>query len=662
VCIDKSYSFNSYTGRNSLASITSGRSWGNHASCNDCLELTSSSSKQLVVMERNLRCNKNGIDILPEIPEESEESSDSEFSDTHEDASAVYNDLKFTDKTFHCGARSMDSCLYTDKMDVKLINNCIYNKRWSIGTVEEMMPVCVENGLAKYKSISDNDDKNNNSSSSSCNNKNNNNIIINSDNEIEENKSFDKTLESSGLELGRQLIRGKPNTFPVNSALWTTKSLSDVDSKFDKTDLSESGSLQSKSIDTPKVLCAQSTDCVTRKVRRLDNIVPIFGKINLINQSDALREGILLTYVSSVSMHFSDKLSKSENELTTYDNNIKLPHENKCIQKRWSAGSFEQMLSSNGTSSSVDDQRGQSSDKYRKWHSTELRDSNQPTDHIGISDNLQSNVQFTIEVPEDQINTNTNVTKKVEKHHNVNEPGLSSLDSGESEHPPWTAKLMSSETIAVDSASDSFQGSDSLRGWSRHPSSFSHVLQRLILSCSCHIHHCHNLQQQYLRNHFISLFWDISECVRVPYFFPSLLLRLTLRLCPMGFTALSPLLAKRIIGGCTNEEAVFSVSISGFVWLCFLLTTPWCSKIPPSKHRYLFIAGSILAACGLHRKYQFHYVAKYFTPVSNFMDSSQVNECGTVIFCPSFRIFHFPNYRSECYETWYCGSTLKFAR
>jgi hypothetical protein len=54
---------------------------------------------------------------------------------------------------------------------------------------------------------------------------------------------------------------------------------------------------------------------------------------------------------------------------------------------------------------------------------------------------------------------------------------------------------------------------------------------------------------------------------------------------------------------------VFSVSISGFVWLCFLLVTPWCSKIPPSRHRYLFVAGNILSAFGLHRKYQFHYVA-----------------------------------------------------
>jgi hypothetical protein len=553
-----------------------------------------------VVLERNSRCNKIRIDILPKIPEESEESSDSEFSDTHKDASVVYNDLILTDSTLHYGARSMDSCLNTEQMDVKLSDNFLDIKRWSIGTVEEMMPVCVENGLAKYKCISDNDDNNNFSSSSS-----NKNIIIKSDNEIEENKSFNKTSESSGLQLDRQVVRGTLNIFPVNSALLTANRLRDYDSKFGKTDVSEFDSLQSKSIDIPNILCAQNTDCATRKVRILDNIVPVFGKINLINQSNALKEVLLLSNVSSVCMPSSDKLSKSENELTAYIPNMKLSHGNDCVLKRWSAGSFEQMLSTNGATSSEDDQQSRSSDKNQNWHSTELRDSNQSTDHTGIAENLKSNDPFTFQVLKDQRNTNTNNNKTVETCNEINETGLLSLDSGESECHLWTAELMSSETTAVDSASDSCQGSNSLRWWSRHHSSLYHILQRLILNCSCHVYHCHNLQR-YLRNHFISLFWNILECIRVPYFFPSLLLRLTLRLCPMGFAALSPLLAKRIIDGCTNEEAVFSVSISGFLWLCFLLATPWFSKISPSKHRYLFVAGNILCAFGLHRKYQFH--------------------------------------------------------
>jgi hypothetical protein len=556
-----------------------------------------------VVLESNSRWNKNGIDILPKIPEESEESSDSEFNGTQEDTSALYNDLRLTDNTLHYGARSMDSCLNTDKMNVKLIDNCIGNKRWSIGTIEEMVPFCLENGLAKYKSLSDDDDDDNNNSSSSKDNI----IITNSDNEIEENKLFNTTLESSGLELDRQVIRGRLNTLPVNSVLWTTKSLNGDDDKFDNTEVSEFDSLQSKSTDIPNILCAQNTDCVTRKVRSLENIVPVFGEVNLINQSDTLMDIILPSNVSSVCMPSSDKISKSENELTTYVHNIKQSHENKCVLKRWSAGSSEQMLSANGTSSSVDEQEGQSPNRDQKWHSTELRDRNRSRDNTAIFESLQSNDSFTFQDPKDQRNINTNITKTVKQCNEVSQTGLSSPDSGESEHPLWTAKLISCETTAVDSASDSCQGSDSLRGWNRHHSSLSHALRRLILSCSCHIHHCHN-SQRYLQNHFTSLYWNIPECIRIPYFFPSLLLRLTQRICPMGFAALSPLLAKRIIDGCTTEEAVFSVSISGFVWLCFLLVTPWCSKIPPSKHRYLFVAGNILSAYGLHRKYQFHYV------------------------------------------------------
>jgi hypothetical protein len=74
----------------------------------------------------------------------------------------------------------------------------------------------------------------------------------------------------------------------------------------------------------------------------------------------------------------------------------------------------------------------------------------------------------------------------------------------------------------------------------------------------------------------------------------------------MGFAALSPSLAKKIIDGCTNEEAAFSVSVSGFAWLCTLLLIALYSKIPAEKQKYLFVAGNIVAASGLYCKYK-HY-------------------------------------------------------
>lgn len=68
----------------------------------------------------------------------------------------------------------------------------------------------------------------------------------------------------------------------------------------------------------------------------------------------------------------------------------------------------------------------------------------------------------------------------------------------------------------------------------------------------------------------------------------------------MGFAVLSPLLAKKEPTNCTNEEAVFSVSIAGLAWTCLILAMPYCSKISPGKHKYLFATGNIVAAYGLH--------------------------------------------------------------
>jgi hypothetical protein len=569
--------------------VTSGHSGRNCASCNDCPDYPNCSSKQIAVLEGNLRCNKNRINVLPKIPEESEESSDLEFGDTNEDESAVHNDMKLTDNTLHCGAKSMDSYLHSAKINDKLTENCIDSKRWSIGTLEDIMPLCVENGLAKYKSISD-DDSNSNKNII---------MVIRSDNEIKERTSFNKTSESSVLQHDKQVITSTLNTLPVNSSIWITKSLSDIDSKFDKTDISEFDSLQSRSNDISNIFCVRNTDGATRQVRSLDNMLPAFGNVNVINQTDTLKEDVLISNTSSVCMNSSDKITKCENE---HVHNMKLSHESKRLQEQWNTGSFRQLLSTNSSSPSVDDKQGQSSNTYQEWQSTELRHGCHSTVHTGMTENILSDGPFTFEDPTGQRNTNSNITKSVEKCHEVTEAGLSSLDSGESVHLIWTARLMSSETRTAESASDSFHGSNSLKRWSQHHSSLSHVLRSLILSCSCHTQQCHNLRR-HLQNYFISLFWKIPECIRVPYFYPSLLLQLTLRLCPVGFTALSPLLAKRNIDGCTNKEAVFSVSISGFVWMCSLLVTPWCSKILHSKHRYLFVAGNILSACGLHRKY-----------------------------------------------------------
>jgi hypothetical protein len=532
-------------------------------------------------LENSSRCNKNGVDILPEIPEESEENYDSDCSDIHEDACAVNSDVKARDKALHSGARSMDSCLDIHKVDVKLTDDCIDNKRWSIGTVEEIMPVCIENGLAKYWSISEN-------------------------NKIDKghkgNKSFENSCGSVELECDKEGIRNRSSLFPVNSALWTTKSLCEVGSNFDTADISEFDPLMSNSMDTPKSHCARNIDHIMRKVRSMEDIVPAFGKVSFINQNDTLNEDVLISDVNSVFMHSSDEVStcKYENNVTRHVNNVKLPYDRKHVQKRWSTGGLEQILSANAKLS-TEDVEVTGSDNYQKWYSTENGNCNQSLDHTGFSHKLIPNGSLTREFPEDH----RNVTITGDKCHEYTEARCLSPDSGESEYQISAAKLMSSETVAVDGASHSCQGSNSLRHCSRCSSCLSQVLQRLILSCTCHIHHCHGFRREYTSNLFTQLLCCLWEYVTIPYFFPSLLLRFALRLCPMGFAALSPSLAKKVIDGCTNEEAAFSVSISGFVWLCFLLLSPWCSKISPDKRKYLFAAGNVVAASGLYRKYKF---------------------------------------------------------
>lgn len=735
---------------------------------NNGLELVDSSRNEPVVFEIGSRCNKNGINILPDIPEESEEDYDSDDSNIHEDACAVNNDVNIRDITLYSGQRSMDNCSDIHKVNVKLSDDSIDNNRWSIGTVEEMMPVCVQKGLANYWSVSEN---------------------INIGKADEGNKSFENSFQSVELEIDKHGLRTRSSALPVNSTVWIKKSLSEVGSD---ADVSEYDHLLSKSMDT-----VSSHSAKKRKVRSMEDIVSAFGKVNYVNQNDSLEEGILTSNMNSIFIHSSDKssTSKYENEVSKHVNDIKLPCESKHVLKRWRTGNFEEILSANAKSS-TENVEVTDNDGYQKWYSTEMGNSDQSMDQTGFSHKLIPNDSFTFEVREDHSNTgdishndnearclspsseeseyplwaaetvvegtsdncrgsnsmtewskcpmskvlqrlkkvgkvnfihqndaleegvltfNVNnifihsseelsthkyeneVTKHVNNiklpyenkhvlkrwrttnfedmlsanaksstedvevtdsdsyqkwystdmensdqsvdrtrfslklipnnsyrlefqkgHSNTDVAGTGDLChkdieagclapcSEESEYPLWAAKLMSSETVVVASTSHSCRGSNSLRDWSKCPLFTSQVLRKVIFRCSCHIFHRQDVHQQYASKVFAPLLWWIWECVTIPHFFPSLLLRFASRLCPMMFAALSPSLAKQIIEGCTKEEAVFAVVISGFVWLCFLVLTPWCYKMSPNKQKYLFAAGNVVAASGIYCKYEFY--------------------------------------------------------
>jgi hypothetical protein len=572
--------FNRYTGRNSQVTASSGRNWRNPASYNSRPKLKNCSGKEPVVLEVSPRCNKNGVEILPEIPEETEESSSSDCSDIHQDVYAESNDMKFTDRVLHSGAKSMDGCLDTNEVNIKIIDSFSENKRWTVGAVEGMVPVCVENGLTEYRSA--------------CGS----NI---SDAEDEENKTPENIFKNSALD--KQDITGRFNPFSVNGEVWTTKSLGEVGPNYGKTDLSAFDPLLSKSTEIQNFSVVRDLDLTMRKVRSLNNIVPVFSEMKLKNQRSPAQKDSSVLNMNTVCIQSSNELNGNGSNVHMHVNNIKQRHDIKHTPKRWSTGTIEQMLSANSTSSSLGGRQGQMLHSCRKWHSAELGGRDQLIDNIDSSRKMKSDDLSTVEVPEDPIRTHANATTTDEKYCKVHEVPLSLPGSRQPEHHFWTAELISSETVDFDSTSDSHQEPELLREWSRCPSSLSQLIHRLLFSCSCHFQYCRVFRQQYSQSCYNPFFWHISEFVTIPYIFPSLLLRFTLRLCPMGFAVLSPLLVKRHIDEGTNGEAVSSVSISGFVWLCFVLVTPWCSKMSSSKHKYLFAAGNVVAAYGLHRKY-----------------------------------------------------------
>lgn len=572
-----SYFRDSYTGRNSLVSSSYGHNWRNPTSCNSHPKLNNCNDKYPMVFEIGQRCNKNGVEILPEILEEAEESSSSCCTDIHKDVHAESNDLKFTDKLLHSGARSMDGCLDTDEVNTKLIDSFSKSKRWSIGTVEGIKPVCVENGLTEYRPALGSSD---------------------SDVADEENKSYENIFENSKID--KMDITGRFNLFPVNAKILTTRSLVEVGPNYERIGLSDFDLLLSKSTEIRNFPVVTDIQSMARKVKSLNSVVPEFSEMKLTNQRSPLQEDISLSNVNTVHILSSNELNRNGNNVHVHVSNTKQPHDIKLTPKQWSTGTFEQMLSAKSTSFSLDAHQGQMLDRYRRWHSEELGAIDQSIDNIDSCHKIKSDVSFTIEVPEDPIRTYANATKTDEKCYEVHEVTLSLPGSREAEHPLWSAKLISSETVDFYSTSDNHQGSYLLRECSRCPSSLSQLMYRLVFSCSCHFRHCYIFHRQYSQNCQNPFFWDISEYVKIPYIFSSLLLRFTLRLCPMGFAVLSPLLAKKLIAGCTNGEAVFSVSISGFVWVCLIFATSLCSKMSAGKHKYLFAAGNMVAAYGLY--------------------------------------------------------------
>ncbi|KAJ4450117.1 hypothetical protein ANN_01524 [Periplaneta americana] len=560
-----SYINASFSGANSPSS---NRTWRSLSPTTEEPEFIVSSGNTPLTHEMNYRCNKNqfGVDILPEIPEESEDDVESDYNtkiEVHEVPQTGNSDINVNEVPQTTHTRSLDNYLDTNKMYPNSIEDGVENKRWSIGTVEEILPMCVENGLSL--------------------------LVSKNEGKSDAFNSHQKSNENISQKIKEE---GKVSDLSI-------KSEAEI-SPFDTKDTREFDPILSNSIDIPSVHVIRNSGSDFRKVKSLDE-VPLFDKENLTNQEDILKKDIIVTsgdggsrYLSDDNLSSNDQVGSIMKEINTF-RSLELPDEVKNRLKRWSIGTLGEVKSENDRSN-LGKLEGLESNGHRKWRSAEFGENREPKDQF--SDKLSQTRVFTFEIDDSIANRNNVVLGEYQGADNV---GSSSSGSGDSEHPLWVAKLVSSENMTVESTSGSNEENSSLRNWYRRPSTLSHALRRLRFSCTCQFYRRHSFRRRYPRNRFASiLLYYFLEPLSVPYFFPSLLLRFALRLCPMGFAALAPSLTKDIIPEITNEEAVFSVSISGFVWLCFLLVTPWCTRMHHSRKKYLFAAGSLVSSYGLH--------------------------------------------------------------
>ncbi|KAJ9587658.1 hypothetical protein L9F63_018910, partial [Diploptera punctata] len=491
-------------------------SWKNPSSCVDSCE----SSQPSETIQSNMRCNKNqnGVDILPKILEESEVEDESNYSscidfkqEKQEDHESDYLPVA----TLTSVTKSMDD-VTSESVEVSDMT-----KRWSIGVVDEIVPINVENGLAQITGLVKDP-------------------IVESDNEILD----DWESESVGTFNDIKIQSGSFD-IPANNALSSSKSLdyTNFNTAEKKRHSASDNNWKVRSLDTVvtvPVLVHSEESGVNEKSYELEN----FSALDPLNESVSTKEQQNRKFLSD------RKVCDQIVLLEQTDPNRE--------RQRWSIGSVDEIFSVNSRLNGTLPSSYQEINS-RKWHSAEF----------------PSNV-FSLE--------------STQNSQDIDEGECSSPVSTSSDKPLWP-KRNSKETFYIQRRSE------------RNKLSVSKVLRILNNSFSCRCCHRRTYRRSYIQNQFTSFLWTYVDCITTPYFFPSLLLRFTMRFCPMGFAALIPCLAMSVIEDTTVKDAVFSVSVSGFVWLCYLLVTPWCTKLRPISWKYLFAAGNLIAAFALHYRH-----------------------------------------------------------
>lgn len=88
-------------------------------------------------------------------------------------------------------------------------------------------------------------------------------------------------------------------------------------------------------------------------------------------------------------------------------------------------------------------------------------------------------------------------------------------------------------------------------------------------------------------------------------FYPSLLLAFTkLSLTGISFVLL-PILGTQILPPISTTEINFFMSLHGFTWVCFLLSTPWLAQTPKRNYKYVAVLGLVTSTVACFRKFIF---------------------------------------------------------
>nr|CAD7263557.1 unnamed protein product [Timema shepardi] len=197
--------------------------------------------------------------------------------------------------------------------------------------------------------------------------------------------------------------------------------------------------------------------------------------------------------------------------------------------------------------------------------------------------------------------THTDITEVETEYHDLvqnTSANLSPCPSPISGSPLFSTKLPSSAKITVEDLSN--LGEDSRKN--------SEVIGdgcRKLCRCCGPCSNCRNV----LKNMTLACGWlmkswssSLKEAWRTPDVLSCLLLRVSIKLCPMGFVVLAPIAVRTHISESSVDEAVYTVTISGFSWLCFMALMPWFVGMDPRRRKYLYSTGCFIASAGLYRQ------------------------------------------------------------